>query len=712
MKGLNFALLSRVLVLWFRSTFAFRLLHRGVDLYDDFTSYEISYVGQANNPDVSTLENVLEGAPSTRTHPRNWAPASGRQICPGMIGPLGANAYYCHTKEFGSCDRRAGVCHCNTGYEGVDCSSCQPTHYMDGNLCYPKRSCPGTTGGRFSLECSGAGICNYSTGKCQCHSSTRTGDCSLSECMGFDLLCTACTQSYCVGCVGGYYLDENSRSCRSCAHHSQRCAVCNSNSCLKCVDTTVWSHFQPAKPLLTTLESNFGSASMYATFEIGSSDEYEQFRILANSKPPQLCEQGLSGNSSWSCGDSLREVPSGACGHEGTVAWSSSQYAVAEGAKTIRVAIKRSGGGIGVVQVRYILHHITTTESDIAISASYTSSSILQFDDGVTELSFLLAVHDDRLSEGDETAMIELIRPRGGASLGSQRRALLTVIDDDMNRASAFFSQLRSDCIATAGNVSSTVIFAHNGRGTQMQMGGDVFLVELEPIFFSTTSHSLGHSPALKLPYTEGSNWEIGATFDMGNGTYVGSWNAKKAGVYKQRAWMLATGGLKGEYHHGSRFMTERVLGRVDAHVHFTWDNALLQKASFPPLTFGVDLDFVRWFGHLCPSRTGAYRLHVVLHGSGLGVRLWLDGRVLVDGWRTLTRRHHEMSTPVLLTAHHLHSIALELRITNSYYSDFAASRGKGISLEWSAASMSRAVIAPKYLSSIFPHEKKSIFQT
>ena len=49
MKGLNFALLSSVFLLWFRSTLAFRLLHRGVDLYDDFTSYEISYVGQAKS---------------------------------------------------------------------------------------------------------------------------------------------------------------------------------------------------------------------------------------------------------------------------------------------------------------------------------------------------------------------------------------------------------------------------------------------------------------------------------------------------------------------------------------------------------------------------------------------------------------------------------------------------------------------------------------
>ena len=34
MKGLNFALLSSVFLLWFRSTLAFRLLHRGVGRLD------------------------------------------------------------------------------------------------------------------------------------------------------------------------------------------------------------------------------------------------------------------------------------------------------------------------------------------------------------------------------------------------------------------------------------------------------------------------------------------------------------------------------------------------------------------------------------------------------------------------------------------------------------------------------------------------------
>ena len=73
------------------------------------------------------------------------------------------------------------------------------------------------------------------------------------------------------------------------------------------------------KTLLTTLESNFGSAAVYATFEIGSSDEYEQFRVLPNSKPPQPRKQ----SSVWSVvgGDSLREQAPGACGHR-DITWS------------------------------------------------------------------------------------------------------------------------------------------------------------------------------------------------------------------------------------------------------------------------------------------------------------------------------------------------------------------------------------------------------
>lgn len=55
-----------------------------------------------------------------------------------MVGPFTGDLYYCTGKEFGYCDRRNGVCFCNVGYTGLDCSQCTPTHFKIGHLCYPK----------------------------------------------------------------------------------------------------------------------------------------------------------------------------------------------------------------------------------------------------------------------------------------------------------------------------------------------------------------------------------------------------------------------------------------------------------------------------------------------------------------------------------------------------------------------------------------------
>lgn len=60
------------------------------------------------------------------------------ELCPNMVGPLNG-VYYCRGKEYGYCDQRSGICFCNMGYSGLGCESCGPTHYQEGELCYPKR---------------------------------------------------------------------------------------------------------------------------------------------------------------------------------------------------------------------------------------------------------------------------------------------------------------------------------------------------------------------------------------------------------------------------------------------------------------------------------------------------------------------------------------------------------------------------------------------
>lgn len=58
--------------------------------------------------------------------------------CPGMVGPINDQEYYCRGRAYGYCDRRSGLCVCNIGYTGVDCSECKPSFFKQGGLCYPK----------------------------------------------------------------------------------------------------------------------------------------------------------------------------------------------------------------------------------------------------------------------------------------------------------------------------------------------------------------------------------------------------------------------------------------------------------------------------------------------------------------------------------------------------------------------------------------------
>ncbi|KAM9968217.1 hypothetical protein ACTFIW_002653 [Dictyostelium discoideum] len=63
----------------------------------------------------------------------------------------------CSTNEKGICDLSTGICVCNIGFGGNDCSTVQ---------------C-------FDQNCSGFGMCNTTTGECKCDSSHQGDDCSL-----------------------------------------------------------------------------------------------------------------------------------------------------------------------------------------------------------------------------------------------------------------------------------------------------------------------------------------------------------------------------------------------------------------------------------------------------------------------------------------------------------------------------------------------------
>lgn len=113
----------------------------------------------------------------------------------------------------------------------------------------------------------------------------------------------------------------------------------------------------------------------------------------------------------------------------GRLQFSMSAYGVVEGEARATIAVTRSGGTDGVVDVRY-----ATGDGTATAGADYTAASgRLQWASGDGEPQrFTVAIADDDIYEGDETLSLSLTQPGGGATLGNPASATLTIGDNDL----------------------------------------------------------------------------------------------------------------------------------------------------------------------------------------------------------------------------------------------------------------------------------------
>jgi hypothetical protein len=135
--------------------------------------------------------------------------------------------------------------------------------------------------------------------------------------------------------------------------------------------------------------------------------------------------------------------------------------------------------------------------------------------------------------------------------------------------------------------------------------------------------------------------------------------------------------GLLGEYfndpNNGSHFVTF-VRGRLDATVNFDWASA----SPAPGVT--ADNFAVRWTGQVQAPVTGSYTFTTMADD---GVRLWLNGALLVDNWidQGVTTR---TSAPVALVA----GTRYDIRMDYYDHGSFATAR-----LQWSYPGQAQAAI-------------------
>ena len=112
----------------------------------------------------------------------------------------------------------------------------------------------------------------------------------------------------------------------------------------------------------------------------------------------------------------------------GCLQFSAATYSVKENVVTATITVTRTGGGTGAVALSY-----ATSNGTAKFGSDYKAASgTVYFADGDTaDKTFTVTITKDAYYESDETVNLTLSVPTGGAILGAQKTAALTIVETD-----------------------------------------------------------------------------------------------------------------------------------------------------------------------------------------------------------------------------------------------------------------------------------------
>ena len=114
----------------------------------------------------------------------------------------------------------------------------------------------------------------------------------------------------------------------------------------------------------------------------------------------------------------------------GAIQFSAAAYTVSEATAVATITLVRSGGLAGPVTVDFATQDGAGTAT---AGADYTAvpTTTVTFAAGVTTRTVTIPILNDTLDEPNETIALQLTNPGGGATLGPQNTAILTIVDND-----------------------------------------------------------------------------------------------------------------------------------------------------------------------------------------------------------------------------------------------------------------------------------------
>jgi len=138
---------------------------------------------------------------------------------------------------------------------------------------------------------------------------------------------------------------------------------------------------------------------------------------------------GLNGDygfTSFTASDGLAAPPS-----PGTISLSASSYSVNEAAGSVVISAVRTGGSNGAVSVGY-----ATSDGTAVAGSDYIASigNLFWGDGDASSKTFSVPIINDAIAEANETFVVRLGTPTGGATVGSPSSATVTILKKQRGR--------------------------------------------------------------------------------------------------------------------------------------------------------------------------------------------------------------------------------------------------------------------------------------
>lgn len=149
----------------------------------------------------------------------------------------------------------------------------------------------------------------------------------------------------------------------------------------------------------------------------------------------------------------------------GTLAFSATAYTVSEAGGSATLTVTRSGGSGGAVTVGYAITGGTATAG---VDYTTVSGSLSWAAADPASKTIQIPIADDAIWEPGETVVVTLSAPTGGASLGANKSATVTISDNDNNPGVIQFSAAN---FSVQENVTTVTVTATRTGGNAGAVG-------------------------------------------------------------------------------------------------------------------------------------------------------------------------------------------------------------------------------------------------